>query len=167
MSTNVFGFVKELNDVGKDLPTRAGESEANREKNRYPYILPCKWKSEKSQITANMCDNVWDFSLLFIVYIDDHCRVRLSIQNSQPHTDYINANFVPVRTQFTLSLVFITLSFCFTACLSVSTHLSASVNDRVSVFRVEDRRETSSALRVLCTTQLLTSGGWCGSKMSG
>ncbi|XP_010740387.3 receptor-type tyrosine-protein phosphatase V isoform X1 [Larimichthys crocea] len=57
---------EELNDVGKDLPTRAGESEANREKNRYPYILPY-----------------------------DHCRVRLSIQNSQPHTDYINANFVP------------------------------------------------------------------------
>ncbi|XP_023278548.1 receptor-type tyrosine-protein phosphatase V-like isoform X1 [Seriola lalandi dorsalis] len=63
------GFKQEfelLNEVGKDLPTRAGDSEANREKNRYPYILPY-----------------------------DHCRVRLSIQNSHPHTDYINANFVP------------------------------------------------------------------------
>ncbi|XP_035014538.1 receptor-type tyrosine-protein phosphatase V [Hippoglossus stenolepis] len=63
------GFKKEfeeLNDVGKDLPTRAGDSEVNREKNRYPFILPY-----------------------------DHCRVRLSIQNSVPHTDYINANFVP------------------------------------------------------------------------
>ncbi|XP_040910871.1 receptor-type tyrosine-protein phosphatase V-like isoform X1 [Toxotes jaculatrix] len=57
---------EELNEVGRDLPTRAGESEANREKNRYPYILPY-----------------------------DHCRVRLSAQNSHPHTDYINANFVP------------------------------------------------------------------------
>ncbi|XP_035500243.1 receptor-type tyrosine-protein phosphatase V-like [Scophthalmus maximus] len=57
---------EELNEVGKDLPTRAGESEANREKNRYPYILPY-----------------------------DHCRVRLSVQNTNPHTDYINANFVP------------------------------------------------------------------------
>uniref|UniRef100_A0A8D3AJ91 protein-tyrosine-phosphatase n=1 Tax=Scophthalmus maximus TaxID=52904 RepID=A0A8D3AJ91_SCOMX len=65
-SANVFGSVKELNEVGKDLPTRAGESEANREKNRYPYILPY-----------------------------DHCRVRLSVQNTNPHTDYINANFVP------------------------------------------------------------------------
>nr|XP_020485270.1 receptor-type tyrosine-protein phosphatase V-like [Labrus bergylta] len=63
------GFKQEfedLNDVGKDLPTRAGDLEANREKNRYPYILPY-----------------------------DHCRVRLSVQNSNPHTDYINANFVP------------------------------------------------------------------------
>ncbi|XP_008287730.1 receptor-type tyrosine-protein phosphatase V-like [Stegastes partitus] len=57
---------EELSDVGKDLPTRAGESEVNREKNRYPYILPY-----------------------------DHSRVRLSIQNSYPHTDYINASFVP------------------------------------------------------------------------
>ncbi|XP_029291674.1 receptor-type tyrosine-protein phosphatase V-like [Cottoperca gobio] len=57
---------EELDLVGKDLPTRAADLEVNREKNRYPYILPY-----------------------------DHCRVRLSVQNSQPHTDYINANFVP------------------------------------------------------------------------
>ncbi|KAM8754463.1 receptor-type tyrosine-protein phosphatase V-like [Acanthopagrus schlegelii] len=57
---------EELNEVGKDLPTRAGDTEANREKNRYPYILPY-----------------------------DHCRVRLSVQNANPHSDYINANFVP------------------------------------------------------------------------
>ncbi|XP_029974537.1 receptor-type tyrosine-protein phosphatase V-like isoform X2 [Salarias fasciatus] len=57
---------EELTDVGKDLPTKAAEVEANREKNRYPYILPY-----------------------------DHCRVRLSVQNSAPHTDYINASFVP------------------------------------------------------------------------
>ncbi|KAK2851581.1 hypothetical protein Q5P01_007857 [Channa striata] len=57
---------EELTDVGRDLPTRAGDSEANRVKNRYPTILPY-----------------------------DHCRVRLSIQNSKAHSDYINANFVP------------------------------------------------------------------------
>ncbi|KAM9342994.1 receptor-type tyrosine-protein phosphatase V-like isoform 2-T4 [Pholidichthys leucotaenia] len=57
---------EELNDVGRDLSTRAGYSEVNRDKNRYPYILPY-----------------------------DHCRVRLSIQNSYPPSDYINANFVP------------------------------------------------------------------------
>uniref|UniRef100_A0A3Q4HJ06 protein-tyrosine-phosphatase n=1 Tax=Neolamprologus brichardi TaxID=32507 RepID=A0A3Q4HJ06_NEOBR len=65
-NVNVCGSMQELNEVGKDLPTRAGDSEANREKNRYPFILPY-----------------------------DHCRVRLSVQNSYPHTDYINANFVP------------------------------------------------------------------------
>lgn len=45
MCANVFGSVKELNDIGKDLPTRAGDSEANRLKNRYPSILPCKCKT--------------------------------------------------------------------------------------------------------------------------
>ncbi|XP_049609657.1 receptor-type tyrosine-protein phosphatase eta isoform X1 [Syngnathus scovelli] len=56
---------QELKDVGKDLPTKTADLEANREKNRYPYILPY-----------------------------DHCRVRLTIQNF-PNTDYINASFVP------------------------------------------------------------------------
>lgn len=37
-----FDSVKELNEVGRDLPTRNGELEGNREKNRYPFILPCK-----------------------------------------------------------------------------------------------------------------------------
>uniref|UniRef100_A0A3Q1EFF4 protein-tyrosine-phosphatase n=1 Tax=Acanthochromis polyacanthus TaxID=80966 RepID=A0A3Q1EFF4_9TELE len=66
MCGNIFNSVQELSDVGKDLPTRAGDSEVNREKNRYPYILPY-----------------------------DYCRVRLSVQNSYPHTDYVNASFVP------------------------------------------------------------------------
>ncbi|KAM8863075.1 receptor-type tyrosine-protein phosphatase V-like isoform 3-T4 [Spinachia spinachia] len=57
---------EELEVVGKDLPARAGDSGPNREKNRYPYILPY-----------------------------DHCRVRLSLQSGQPNSDYINANFVP------------------------------------------------------------------------
>nr|XP_057907660.1 receptor-type tyrosine-protein phosphatase V-like isoform X2 [Doryrhamphus excisus] len=57
---------EELSDVGKGLSSKVGDLEANREKNRYPYILPY-----------------------------DHCRVRLSSQNSYPNSDYINANFVP------------------------------------------------------------------------
>ncbi|XP_035994689.1 receptor-type tyrosine-protein phosphatase beta isoform X2 [Fundulus heteroclitus] len=57
---------RELNDVGKDLPSRAGALVANKQKNRYPYILPY-----------------------------DHCRVRLSVQNQNPNSDYINASFVP------------------------------------------------------------------------
>ncbi|XP_013871708.1 receptor-type tyrosine-protein phosphatase beta [Austrofundulus limnaeus] len=56
----------ELHNVGRDLPARAGVLEPNKEKNRYSCILPY-----------------------------DHCRVRLSIQNLDPHSDYINANFVP------------------------------------------------------------------------
>jgi len=42
---HVYGSVQELSEVGKDLPTRAGESEANREKNRYQFILPCECKA--------------------------------------------------------------------------------------------------------------------------
>ncbi|KAF7210138.1 transcript variant X3, partial [Nothobranchius furzeri] len=57
---------EEMNDVGKDFPVRAGRLEANRDKNRYPLVLPY-----------------------------DHSRVRLSIQNLNPNSDYINANFVP------------------------------------------------------------------------
>ncbi|XP_047451552.1 receptor-type tyrosine-protein phosphatase V-like isoform X2 [Mugil cephalus] len=57
---------EELNEVGRDLSTRAGESDVNREKNRYPCILPY-----------------------------DHCRVRLSVHTIHPQTDYINASFVP------------------------------------------------------------------------
>ncbi|KAM9751563.1 receptor-type tyrosine-protein phosphatase V-like [Menidia menidia] len=57
---------RELNEVGKVLPTRAGELEANKEKNRYQFVLPY-----------------------------DHCRVRLSVVNNNPYSDYINANFVP------------------------------------------------------------------------
>ena len=34
-------FLKSLNDVGKAFPSRTGDLEANREKNRYPAILPC------------------------------------------------------------------------------------------------------------------------------
>lgn len=45
MRANVFGSVKALNDVGKDLPTRVGDSEPNRLKNRYPSIVPCKCKT--------------------------------------------------------------------------------------------------------------------------
>ncbi|KAG7267374.1 hypothetical protein CRUP_030028 [Coryphaenoides rupestris] len=57
---------KDLKDVGKELPTRTGELEANKDKNRYPLILPY-----------------------------DHCRVRLSLLDAHHNGDYINANFVP------------------------------------------------------------------------
>ncbi|XP_048874177.1 receptor-type tyrosine-protein phosphatase V-like isoform X2 [Brienomyrus brachyistius] len=58
-----------LSDVGSDFSTRAGYLPANREKNRYPHILPY-----------------------------DHCRVKLARQNWESHLDYINASYVPGGT---------------------------------------------------------------------
>ncbi|KPP78040.1 hypothetical protein Z043_102495 [Scleropages formosus] len=55
-----------LSEVGRELSTRAGDLDANRGKNRYPDILPY-----------------------------DHCRVTLSPQDSELHSDYINASYVP------------------------------------------------------------------------
>lgn len=63
------GFKQEfeyLEEVGQNIPSRAGTVEANQNKNRYPYIVPY-----------------------------DYCRVRLSVQNQNPFSDYINASYVP------------------------------------------------------------------------
>ncbi|XP_061114084.1 receptor-type tyrosine-protein phosphatase V-like isoform X2 [Conger conger] len=57
---------EELNNVGLGLATTAGQLHVNKGKNRYPQILPY-----------------------------DHCRVRLALLNSQLHSDYINASYVP------------------------------------------------------------------------
>ncbi|XP_028850093.1 receptor-type tyrosine-protein phosphatase V-like [Denticeps clupeoides] len=57
---------EDLCDVGQEFSTRAGELDANKNKNRYPYILPY-----------------------------DHSRVRLSLLESILHSDYINASYVP------------------------------------------------------------------------
>lgn len=51
-----FISTKDLKDVGKELPTRAGELEANKDKNRYPYVLPCKFtKCVKVCVTLCVC----------------------------------------------------------------------------------------------------------------
>lgn len=138
-------FEKGLSDVGKDLPTRVGDSEANRDKNRYPYILPCKCRLRMTQVIMQI--GAW---FCFSLPAVDHCRVRLSVQNSLPHSDYINANFVPVS----VGSVFLMFR-------------PRSLKPVVFAFRVEDRRETSSAPRGLCRAPWPTSGGWCGSKTSG
>lgn len=54
---------QELNDVGKDLPSRAGSLEANREKNRYHCILPCEWTA--SDVTSNYDKRVCKYLTCF------------------------------------------------------------------------------------------------------
>lgn len=33
----------------------------------------------------------------YVLSADDHSRVRLTQLSGEPHSDYINANFIPVR----------------------------------------------------------------------
>uniref|UniRef100_A0A6J0ST19 protein-tyrosine-phosphatase n=1 Tax=Pogona vitticeps TaxID=103695 RepID=A0A6J0ST19_9SAUR len=61
-----FQDFEELKDVGKEQPKTEGELSANSSKNRYPHVLPY-----------------------------DYSRVKLSPLDGDPHSDYINANFVP------------------------------------------------------------------------
>ncbi|NXJ06321.1 PTPRV phosphatase, partial [Odontophorus gujanensis] len=64
-----FQEFEELKEVGKEQPKVGAELPANASKNRYPHVLPY-----------------------------DHSRVKLSQLGDDPHSDYINANFVPGYT---------------------------------------------------------------------
>ncbi|XP_027631801.1 receptor-type tyrosine-protein phosphatase V [Tupaia chinensis] len=64
-----FQEFEELKEVGKEQPRLEAEHPANTAKNRYPHVLPY-----------------------------DHSRVRLSQLEGEPHSDYINANFIPGYT---------------------------------------------------------------------
>ncbi|NWX21360.1 PTPRV phosphatase, partial [Aegotheles bennettii] len=64
-----FQEFEELKEVGKDQPKVEAELPANVSKNRYPHVLPY-----------------------------DHSRVKLSQLGEDPHSDYINANFMPGYT---------------------------------------------------------------------
>uniref|UniRef100_G3U749 protein-tyrosine-phosphatase n=1 Tax=Loxodonta africana TaxID=9785 RepID=G3U749_LOXAF len=64
-----FQEFEELKEVGKEQPRLEAEHPANATKNRYPHVLPY-----------------------------DHSRVRLAQLEGEPHSDYINANFIPGYT---------------------------------------------------------------------
>ncbi|NXK84836.1 PTPRV phosphatase, partial [Amazona guildingii] len=64
-----FQEFEELKEVGKEQPKVEAELPANASKNRYPHVLPY-----------------------------DHSRVKLSQLGEDPHSDYINANFMPGYT---------------------------------------------------------------------
>ncbi|XP_060787612.1 receptor-type tyrosine-protein phosphatase beta-like [Neoarius graeffei] len=57
---------EKLTATAKEFSCRAGQLDANKNKNRYPFVLPY-----------------------------DYCRVKLSLLEAQPHSDYINASYVP------------------------------------------------------------------------
>ncbi|NWJ09801.1 PTPRV phosphatase, partial [Crypturellus undulatus] len=64
-----FQEFEELKEVGKEQPKVEAELSTNISKNRYPHVLPY-----------------------------DHSRVKLSQLGEDPHSDYINANFIPGYT---------------------------------------------------------------------
>uniref|UniRef100_A0A8C8TBD1 protein-tyrosine-phosphatase n=1 Tax=Peromyscus maniculatus bairdii TaxID=230844 RepID=A0A8C8TBD1_PERMB len=61
-----FQEFEELKEVGREQPRLEAEHPDNSTKNRYPHVLPY-----------------------------EHSRVRLSPLAGEPHSDYINANFIP------------------------------------------------------------------------
>ncbi|XP_038205568.1 receptor-type tyrosine-protein phosphatase V-like [Arvicola amphibius] len=61
-----FQEFEELKEVGREQPRLEAEHPDNTTKNRYPHVLPY-----------------------------DHSRVRLAQLAGEPHSDYINANFIP------------------------------------------------------------------------
>ncbi|NXA54296.1 PTPRV phosphatase, partial [Nothocercus julius] len=64
-----FQEFEELKEIGKEQPKVEAELSTNVSKNRYPHVLPY-----------------------------DHSRVKLSQLGEDPHSDYINANFMPGYT---------------------------------------------------------------------
>lgn len=82
--------------MGKEQPRLEAEHPANATKNRYPHVLPCECRQQghgRGQ-GAGVCRAP---DAQFFPSADDHSRVRLTQLEGEPHSDYINANFIPVR----------------------------------------------------------------------
>lgn len=100
--------VKELSEVGKNLPSRAGVSEPNREKNRYPYILPCKCK----QTTESDHVNVRCFALIALYFFLTTPRYRRplpgeAVYSKRPSTLWLHQRQFCARKSLYCSWFFI------------------------------------------------------------
>lgn len=82
--------------MGKEQPRLEAEHPANAMKNRYPHVLPCEGRSRAVGTGRGPCVHPAPDTKVF-PSADDHSRVRLTQLEGEPHSDYINANFVPVR----------------------------------------------------------------------
>lgn len=89
--------LQELKEVGKEQPRLEAEHPANSAKNRYPHVLPCecggRWAGRRCPGAACLCP----LPKHALLSADDHSRVRLALLDGKPHSDYINASFIPVR----------------------------------------------------------------------
>lgn len=121
-----------------------GDSEANRDKNRYPYILPCKCR------------------LIITGYHTCSCLIQLFSGSRRPLPGEAVGSELPPTLRLHQRKLCAGRSW-----ISVSNVLCVSAEAVTLLFRAVDQRETSSAPRGLCRTPWSTSGGWCGSKTSG
>lgn len=91
--------LQELKEVGREQPRLEAEHPANTTKNRYPHVLPCECRGRLGawhrQGEEAACARALNKQL--VPSADDHSRVRLTPLEGEPHSDYINANFIPVR----------------------------------------------------------------------
>lgn len=99
--------LQELKEVGKEQPRLEAEHPANATKNRYPHVLPCECRGADGQGWAwtgvgggGGCSLSPGTAHTVFPSADDHSRVRLTQLEGEPHSDYINANFIPVRATF-------------------------------------------------------------------
>ena len=87
--------------MSESLYTQAN-MECNVSKNRYPNSLPCKTMPLSLSIyLCVLCFHNWWFCSLNIILLDDHCRVMLQT-TAHPGSEYINASFIDVSTNYTL-----------------------------------------------------------------
>lgn len=121
-----------------------GDSEANRDKNRYPYILPCKCR------------------LIITAHHTRSCLIQLFSGSRRPLPGEAVGSELPPTLRLHQRKLCAGRSW-----IGVSHVPCTSAKAVTLVFRAVDRRETSSAPRGLCRTPWSTSGGWCGSKTSG
>ncbi|CAI9179978.1 unnamed protein product [Rangifer tarandus platyrhynchus] len=85
--------LQELKEVGKEqLRLEA----ANSAKNRYPHVLPCERGSGRAGLRLARSGLLCPLPTHTLPSADDHSRVRLALLDGKPHSDYINASFIPV-----------------------------------------------------------------------
>lgn len=153
-------------------------------------MLPCefKWASRSSSAAALLihrlpCCISSFITSAFFVTSDDSSRVKLSIIHGSPYDDYINANYMPVRTdapQSSSSVIPSSSVNIITGACSVAFHQAHSEhfnavfhidvwdspgkNDACVVLynRVTTPGRSSLQLRVLCLPPSKISGEWSG-----
>ncbi|EHB03747.1 Receptor-type tyrosine-protein phosphatase V [Heterocephalus glaber] len=86
----------ELKEEGREQPRLEAEHPANITKNCYPHVLPCDYGAgrawaEGQSLAWGRTPDTW-----LSPSADDHSRVGLAQLEGKPHSDYINANFIPV-----------------------------------------------------------------------